>query len=334
MRSQLVVLVGILSSTTCFGLSSTFAADPSARQAQPVLGQEFQTADEIAIREKFGLNTSEETLKLAANSDRNRNLLGIALTKEEIVEIEDRDALAPIAQQLQDDPTLRSKLAGIWIDQQGGGKLIVATTADAAIDPSSSTERSAVEQEVRSRIVAMDQSVMPRLEFRMARYSLVHLEQIQAELSDRVGRPPGQITGAGIDSENNVVRLTILDTAPASLVASLRNQYQDAVRVVRANRRDAYSLSTRTANPPPGAIDSEAARESDADAAAADTVESQPPLNNSVPAPLSTPSTTGAFAGDPRTSGGGKVFGGAYITKGAPHTRMNVLRALPQFRID
>ncbi|NNG34205.1 hypothetical protein [Nakamurella aerolata] len=161
----------------------------------------------------------------------------------EIMETENRNALVIVAQHLQEDLALRSKLAGVWIDQQDGEKLIVAITTDPAIDANSPTERSTVEQEVRAKIAASSRAATPRLEFRAARYSLGRLEQIQAELSDRIGRPPGYITGAGIHPENNVVTITLLDTAPVSLVASLRNQYQDAVRVARAKQGDAYSLS-------------------------------------------------------------------------------------------
>ena len=180
------------------------ASDESGGSSAPVVGTAQDRAD-IDARQAFGLPVDSDTMQRLADSrvDVGTDLWGIPLTADEETQlaIGDRMAFADsVSERLLPEVRSLPTYGGAWIDQPGGGGLVIALTD--------------LDSSVTAQIAALTPAATRGVRIQLVSYPRSDLEKAAREVSEAfLPEAAFGVVAVGIDDMRNSVRLYV---SPAS----------------------------------------------------------------------------------------------------------------------
>jgi hypothetical protein len=197
-----LVAVAFAAATTAAAAAAPASADPSPR-GQGTSPSVSRDPAAVRFRQSLGLPTDDSALLVAAKAgNRARALFGVPLSDAELREMRLRQRVIA-----DDVPTIRTRvpevaggdaLAGVWMDNRGGGRLTAAVTRRAG----------AVEAALRASVRHPD-----RLQVVTRTWSLTDLEATERRLRGLASAHGVQVAGLKIDERANRVRVFAADPA-------------------------------------------------------------------------------------------------------------------------
>lgn len=215
----------------------------------PAYGSDSKSPSNAAIkgatdlRAKLGFDASPGyVLELEADPAALRPL-GIAMTPAEVEEVDRRVALAERVGDLSDRLSTISGYAGIWFDQQGGGKIVVMTSSLPAPMTDATLAFGLVADEFTVKQVA---NPLADLE---ATFDAVNRD------SQLLAAEGVQLSSIDLDEVRNVVRLGVIALTPA-ISAALTERYGDSVLAEQEEPAHTVACTSRAncANPDKGGL--------------------------------------------------------------------------------
>ncbi len=213
--------------------SPALAASPARAQASVQTSDSTTQLRAQIIRREFGLR-SDTPYVAAVNHSGNfgHAPLGIPLTASETVDVNHRDRITLFLPAATTALTKHHDYAGLWIDQQHGGTIVVQGTGGSL-------------DSVARQSIPLDYP----LRFTHVNNTLEALDKIVASVVSRI---PTQLSfstyldASSVDVEHNKVSLVINPSAPATFDAALRRQYPASLVTITRDKTTPHLTSYRT----------------------------------------------------------------------------------------
>lgn len=226
-------VVALAASLALVDLGSPALAESPARAQASVQTSDSTTQLRAQIlRREFGLRSDAPYVAAINHSGSFGHApLGIPLTASETVDLDHRDRITLFLPAATTALTKHHDYAGLWIDQQDGGTVVVQGTKG----PLDSVARQSIPLDYRIRFTHVD-NTLEALDKIVASV----LSELRANLSLST-----YLDSSSIDTKNNKVSLVINPSAPATLDATLRRQYPASLVTITRDKTAPHLSSDR-----------------------------------------------------------------------------------------